>query len=101
MRVLVTGGAGFIGTHLCEALLGQGHQVTALDNFSTGRRENLTELSRVDGFRLVEGSILDCDLLERLFGEADLCYHLAAAVGVRTILDRPLESLLTKVRGTE
>lgn len=101
MRVLVTGGAGFIGSHLCEALVERGHQVTALDDLSTGARANLAALEGHERFSLVVGSILDPPLLDRLFAEADLCYHLAAAVGVRTILEQPLRSLLVNVRGTE
>ena len=101
MRVLVTGGAGFIGSHLCEALVGRGQRVTALDNLSTGSRDNLAAVEDSERFRLVEGSILDESLVDRLLAEADLCYHLAAAVGVRTILERPLQSLRTNVRGTE
>ena len=101
MRVLVTGGAGFIGSHLCEALVARGHTVTALDDLSTGNPENLAGLRGCDRFRLVEGTILDEPLVERSFAESELCFHLAAAVGVRTILDRPLQSLLTNVRGTE
>jgi UDP-glucose 4-epimerase len=101
MKVLVTGGAGFIGSHLCEALVEQGRQVTALDDFSTGTPDNLSTLQSCQRFRLVEGSILDAALVNDLFSEADLCYHLAAAVGVRTILERPLQSLRINVRGTE
>jgi len=101
MRVLVTGGAGFIGSHLCEALNERGHNVTALDDFSTGNRDNLAGLDHSDRFTLVQGSILNAELVERLFSTTDLCYHLAAAVGVRTILNQPLQSLLTNVHGTQ
>jgi UDP-glucose 4-epimerase len=101
MRVLVTGGAGFIGSHLCEALVARGHQVTALDDLSTGNRANLAALGDSERFELIEGTILDEPLLGRCFASSDLCFHLAAAVGVRTILDRPLDSLLTNLRGTE
>ena len=101
MRVLVTGGAGFIGSHLSEALVAQGHRVTAIDDLSTGNRANLVALDGSERFRLIDGSILNANLLEHTFAEAELCYHLAAAVGVRTILEQPLQSLLTNVRGTE
>ena len=101
MKVLVTGGAGFIGSHLSEALVARGDQVIVLDDLSTGQRANLAGLEDAPGFRFVEGSITDAALVERLLTDADLCFHLAAAVGVRTILERPLRSLLTNLRGTE
>jgi UDP-glucose 4-epimerase len=101
MRVLVTGGAGFIGSHLCERLVKEGHSVTALDNFSTGRASNLANLKETDGFTLVKGSILDTTILSPLIYEADYIFHLAAAVGVFNIVNNPLASLLTNIRGTE
>ena len=101
MRILVTGGAGFIGSHLCERLIKDGHRVTAIDNFSTGRALNLGQLEGVDGFALVEGSILDSQILTPLINEADYVFHLAAAVGVFNIVNNPLASLLTNIRGTE
>jgi UDP-glucose 4-epimerase len=101
MRILVTGGAGFIGSHLCDALLAHGHQVTALDDLSTGNRSNLVAAEAVPDFELVDGTILDAATIERLMSRVDLCYHLAAAVGVHTILKQPLRSLLTNMRGTE
>lgn len=101
MRILVTGGAGFIGSHLCERLIGDGHSVTAIDNFSTGRASNLLALKESDEFTLVEGSILDTSLLNPLVGKADYVFHLAAAVGVFNIVNNPLASLLTNIRGTE
>ena len=101
MRILVTGGAGFIGSHLCERLINDGHKVTAIDNFSTGRASNLTQLEGADGFTLVEGSILDSRILTPLINEADYVFHLAAAVGVFNIVNNPLASLLTNIRGTE
>ena len=101
MKVLVTGGAGFIGSHLSEALVERGHQVTALDDLSTGSRANLRALEADEQFKLVEGTIVDHGLVERLMAEAELCFHLAAAVGVRTILEQPLRSLLTNLRGAE
>jgi UDP-glucose 4-epimerase len=101
MRILVTGGAGFIGSHLCERLLSEGHTVTALDNFSTGRSANLINLLDAKKFELIEGSILDTETLGRLVQNTDYIFHLAAAVGVFNIVNKPLESLLTNIRGTE
>jgi UDP-glucose 4-epimerase len=101
MRILVTGGAGFIGSHLCERLINDGHNVTAIDNFSTGRASNLQSLQEVAGFSLIEGSILDTQLLNPLVNNADYVFHLAAAVGVFNIVNNPLASLLTNIRGTE
>ena len=101
MRILVTGGAGFIGSHLCERLLSDGHTVTGIDNFSTGRASNLADLKGSNNFNLVEGSILDNSILAPLINDADYVFHLAAAVGVFNIVNNPLASLLTNIRGTE
>jgi len=101
MRILVTGGAGFIGSHLCERLISDGHIVTAIDNFSTGRASNLSSLATSSTFTLVEGSILDTKILNPLIEQADYVFHLAAAVGVFNIVNNPLASLLTNIRGTE
>ena len=101
MRVLVTGGAGCIGSHLCERLVKDGHIVTAIDNFSTGGASNLASLEGVAGFSLLEGSILDSEILTPLINNADYVFHLAAAVGVFNIVNNPLASLLTNIRGTE
>jgi len=101
MNILVTGGAGFIGSHLCERLVNEGHKVTAIDNFSTGRASNLERLKGVNGFKLIEGSILDTRTLTPLINESEYVFHLAAAVGVFNIVNNPLESLLTNIRGTE
>jgi UDP-glucose 4-epimerase len=101
MRILVTGGAGFIGAHLCERLIRDGHHVTVLDNFSTGRRRNLDKLQGNPGFELLEGSILDSRKLDQLVNSSDYVFHLAAAVGVFNIVNNPLASLLTNIRGTE
>jgi UDP-glucose 4-epimerase len=101
MRILVTGGAGFIGSHLCERLIRDGHAVTAIDNFSTGRASNLLALKESAEFTLIEGSILDTSLLNPLVEKADHVFHLAAAVGVFNIVNNPLASLLTNIRGTE
>ena len=101
MKILVTGGAGFIGSHLCERLIADGHLVTVIDNFSTGRASNLANLADSDNFTLIEGSILDSSILNPLIRDADYVFHLAAAVGVFNIINNPLASLLTNIRGTE
>ena len=101
MQILVTGGAGFIGSHLCERLVNEGHDVTAIDNFSTGHASNLGLLKGADHFKLIEGTILDTRILNPLINESDYVFHLAAAVGVFNIVNNPLKSLLTNIRGTE
>jgi UDP-glucose 4-epimerase len=98
---LITGGAGFIGSHLADRLLSDGHAVTALDNFETGSEDNLTSAKTRKGFTLVAGSILDAPLVERLVEDHDVVVHLAAAVGVARIVHETLQSLITNVRGTE
>lgn len=101
MQILVTGGAGFIGSHLCERLLIEGHQVTVLDSGSTGRFSNLKHVIDSPQLHFVEGSILDPSVLNPLIRATDYVFHLAAAVGVFNIVNNPLESLLTNIRGTE
>lgn len=101
MRILVTGGAGFIGSHLCERLLNDGHSVVVLDNLSTGSLLNLEKIRSEPNFRFVNGSILDTKILNDLISGIDYIFHLAAAVGVFNIVNKPLESLLTNVQGTE
>ena len=101
MNILVTGGAGFIGSHLSERLIGDGHEVTVIDNFSTGSASNLTTLVGSPNFTFIEGSILDVNTLNPLVNKADYVFHLAAAVGVFNIVKFPLNSLLTNIRGTE
>ncbi len=101
MRVLVTGGAGFIGSHLAEALLHKGSEVWALDDLSTGRLENLRSFERHPHFRFLEGSVTDSALVNGLVAQCDRVYHLAAAVGVKYVLENPLRSLITNIRGTE
>lgn len=101
MRILVTGGAGFIGSHLCERLVEDGHQVTVLDSVSTGQVSNLKRIIHTNDFQLIEGSILDTKALNSLVKNTDYVFHLAAAVGVFNIVNHPLASLLTNIRGTE
>ncbi len=101
MKAVVTGGAGFIGSHLCDHLVAQGHEVVVLDDLSTGSPENLVQLENAPGFRLVQGDILDRDLVHDLVAEADTVFHLAAAVGVYNIVDNPLRSLRINLHGTE
>jgi UDP-glucose 4-epimerase len=100
-RYLVTGGAGFIGSHVSEALIQQGHEVVGLDNLSTGDAANVAGLSSAESYRLVLGSVLDDQLLDELAEECDVLVHLAAAVGVKLIVEQPLRSLVTNIRGTE
>jgi UDP-glucose 4-epimerase len=100
MKYLITGGAGFIGSHLCEYLLLQGHQVTALDDLSTGSLENIKPIQTNPGFQLVAGTVLNRSVLENLVSQADIVCHLAAAVGVKNIIENPLQSLKTNVEGT-
>lgn len=100
MKALVTGGAGFIGSHLTEALLAAGHDVTVIDDLSTGSEDNLAAVRTSPRLRTLWSSILDEERLQELVDEADVVYHLAAAVGVRLILDRPVETIETNVLGT-
>ncbi|MEI9906698.1 MAG: GDP-mannose 4,6-dehydratase [Actinomycetota bacterium] len=101
MRILVTGGAGFIGSHLVDRLISEGNTVRVLDNLSTGRISNLDSAQSSGLLAFIEGSILDAPLVDREVAQADFIYHLAAAVGVFNILERPLESLITNIKGTE
>lgn len=101
MKALVTGGAGFIGSHLTEALLGEGHEVTVVDDLSTGRVENLAAVAASPRLRTHWASILEDERLQEFVDEADVIYHLAAAVGVRLILERPVETIETNIIGTD
>lgn len=101
MKVLITGGAGFIGSHLADHLIGQGNCVIALDNLSTGGLANIEHLVEGPDFELMLGSILNADLVDDAVSRADLIFHLAAAVGVRLIVEKPLESLRTNILGSE
>lgn len=99
MRVLITGGAGFIGSHLCDALLLEGNEVSILDNLSTGSEKNISHIK--DKIRVYNGDIRDKQLVEKLTSEADLILHMAAALGVKNILENPIESISTNLYGSE
>lgn len=99
MKYLITGGAGFIGSHLAEALVARGDDVAILDNLATGRLSNLDSV--VNRVTFVQGSILDPLLVDDQVASSDVVVHLAAAVGVRLVVDKPLHSFLTNIRGTE
>lgn len=101
MRLLVTGGAGFIGSHFLELALARGHNVVALDDLSTGSLENLSHSLEDERLRFVEGSACDAALVGRLVDESDVVIHLAAAVGVKLIIDRPVDTIRTNVIATE
>jgi UDP-glucose 4-epimerase len=98
---LVTGGAGFIGSHLVDALLARGDHVLALDNVSTGRLGNLDAATAHANFRFVHGSVLDELTVDELVNEADIVVHLAAAVGVQLIVEQPLRAFTTNIRGSQ
>ncbi len=101
MKTLITGGAGFIGSHLAEHLLDTGHEVVVLDDLATGRLENLSSTIGHPRFRYVRGSVLDRALVDALASQVDTIFHLAAAVGSFVIRDRTLQSLRTNIHGTE
>lgn len=101
MRTLVTGGAGFIGSNLVDVLMGQGHEVTVLDNLSVGKVDNIAHHLESERFHFVNDSILNTTTLERLVRQADVIYHLAAVVGVKYVVEDPLSAIITNVRGTE
>ncbi len=101
MRVLITGGAGFIGSHLADACIRRGDAVCALDDMSTGRASNIAHLATDPNFQLVEGSVTDESLVARLVKDSDQIYHLAAAIGMRLVLEKLLHTFETNVRGTE
>ena len=101
MKYLVTGGAGFVGSHLVDTLVTGGHEVLVLDDLSTGRRENVKHLLDHGSIEFVEGSVMDDALVDECVRCSDICVHLAAAVGVRLVVERPLGTLLTNMRGTD
>ncbi len=101
MKALITGGAGFIGSHLAEELLENGKSVIAIDNLSTGSMDNIKHLKSNPKFEFVLDTIMDRNIMKKLISKVDVVYHLAAAVGVKYIIDNPLLSLETNIKGTE
>jgi UDP-glucose 4-epimerase len=99
MRVLITGGAGFIGSHLADALIARGDDVVALDNFSTGSTANIKHISK--NLEIIDGDIRNSELINETTKDVDLVLHMAAALGVNTILESPLESISTNIAGSE
>ncbi len=99
MKVLITGGAGFIGSHLSDSRIALGDQVAILDNFSTGSLKNIQHIN--NGAKKIDGDIKDQKLIESLVADSDLVLHMAAAVGVKTILDDPIKSIATNFAGSE
>ena len=101
MRALLTGGAGFVGSHLADALLDQGHQVVVIDDLSTGSMDNIAHLKGRPGFEYVIDSVMNEPLTAELLDRADVVFHLAAAVGVKLIVEAPVRTIETNVHGTE
>ncbi len=101
MRVLVTGGAGFIGSHLTERLLKDGHEVAVIDNLGTGSLKNIENYKEHSGFEFVKGDIRNAELMESLVEHSDMIFHLAAAVGVKLIAEDPVLTIETNIGGTE
>jgi UDP-glucose 4-epimerase len=101
LKILITGGAGFIGSHLSDALVERGDDVLVLDDLSTGRKENLSRAISSGRLELVEGSVLDEQLVLDCLRSSDACMHLASAVGVKLIVDRPVDTLLRNIRGND
>lgn len=101
MKILITGGAGFIGSHLSQELIKNSHSVVVLDDLSTGSTSNLSTLESNPSFEFVQGSMLEKNLIQRLMERVDACMHLGAALGVQRILERPYESLVANTHGTE
>src|SRR5215217_2419061 len=101
MKILITGGAGFVGSHLADKLIGQGHEITVIDDLSTGRYANVAHLEDTDRFRLIIDTVLNEKLMEELIRETDHVYHMASAVGVKLIMERPVRTIETIFRGTD
>lgn len=101
MKILITGGAGFVGSHLADKLIGEGHEITVIDDLSTGRYSNVEHLEGNKNFRLIIDTVLNHRLMEELVRETDRVFHMASAVGVRLIMERPVQTIETIFRGTD
>jgi len=101
MKILITGGAGFVGSHLADKLIGQGHEITVIDDLSTGRYSNVEHLEGHERFRLIIDTVLNAELMEELVRESDRVFHMASAVGVRLIMEQPVKTIETIFHGTD
>lgn len=101
MKILITGGAGFVGSHLADKLIGQGHEITVIDDLSTGRYSNVEHLEGDPRFRLIIDTVLNSQLMEELIRETDRVFHMASAVGVRLIMEQPVKTIETIFHGTD
>ncbi len=101
MKILITGGAGFVGSHLADKLIGEGHEITVIDDLSTGRYQNVEHLEDRKNFRLIIDTVLNEKLMEELIRETDRVFHMASAVGVRLIMEHPVKTIETIFRGTD
>lgn len=101
MKILITGGAGFVGSHIADKLISEGHVITVIDDLSTGRYSNVAHLEDTPGFRLIIDTVLNEKLMEELVRETDRVYHMASAVGVRLIMEQPVKTIETIFHGTD
>lgn len=101
MKILITGGAGFVGSHLADKLIAQGHEITVIDDLSTGRYSNVEHLEGNPNFRLIIDTVLNAELMEELIRETDRVFHMASAVGVRLIMEQPVKTIETIFHGTD
>ena len=101
MKILITGGAGFVGSHLADKLIAEGHEITVIDDLSTGRYSNVAHLEGNPNFRLIIDTVLNASLMEELIRETDRVFHMASAVGVKLIMEHPVKTIETIFRGTD
>lgn len=101
MKILITGGAGFVGSHLADKFIAQGHEITVIDDLSTGRYANVEHLEGNPNFRLIIDTVLNAELMEELIRETDRVFHMASAVGVRLIMEQPVKTIETIFHGTD